>query len=109
MNQVILKNTYREDLLNQRHWSVESAANRWRQIRDNLYKITESLSEDAGDVLSSLCFIVDESLLDASATGNLSLYADALQEVCDVLLSETADPRVHLLVVTELQKIVLPS
>lgn len=109
MTAVILHNAMLEDRLDPGFWSVAQAAERWREVRGRLLPLTESLDEDSGDTLESLCFVVDVVLSEAAETGSLDEYATALQEIADVLLVETVDPRVQTLVVSEMQKLLLPA
>jgi len=94
-------------------WSVAVAADRWAAIKPKLQNLIDSTAkEETSDVLESLLFIVDESLYEstyAEQSGNLAEYADALQEIADVLLSEIADVSLQTLILSELQKVVLPS
>lgn len=109
MTAVILHNVMLEDNFHPQFWSVAQAADRWRGVRERLLPLTESIDEDSGDTLESLCFLVDTILGEASETGSLDEYSEALQEIADVLLAEAADPRIQVLVVTEMQKLLLPS
>lgn len=108
-NMVVLQNGLSEDNLSPAFWTVAEAANRWRGIRERLLGITDVITEDSGDTLESLCFIIDEILTADSFTGSFRDYVEALQEVADVLLGECAEPAVQALILSEIQKVVLPS
>lgn len=106
---VLLHNALIEDKLTPGQWTVAEAMDRWREIREKLFKLSDSLDEDSQDLIEQLCFIVDESLHDSVATGSLEGYAEALQEIADVLLPATENLNVQMLIAGELQKLALPS
>ena len=90
-------------------WSVATAADRWPGIRGRLLKIRSAVDENAANTLEALCFVIDEVLTDAGRTGSLTEYGRALDEVCNVLVASAADATLQTLIVSEVQKLALPT
>lgn len=104
---MMLRNVLTEGV-NPGFWTVATAAERWPSIRERLLGLTNAVAEDAADMLEALCFVVDEVLRDASKTGSLTEYAGALDEISAVLTDSAADASLQTLVISEVQKLVLP-
>lgn len=100
---MILHNALEQNL--DAHAPAVVAAGRWRTIREKLLKLAGSRSDESGDVLEALCFLVDETLVDE----NLRDYRTGLEEVASTLLRETSDVSLQMLVAAELQKLAIPS
>lgn len=109
MTTVVLHNVLMEDPLTPGHWTVGVAMDRWHGIREKLYELLSTVDDDTQEMIEQLCFIVDEVLHDSTEVGRLTSYAEALQEISDVLLSETSDLLIQTLIAGELQKLALPS
>lgn len=104
----MLRNGLTEDRVAPGFWTVATAAERWPPIRTRLLGLTNAVAEDAADMLEALCFVVDEVLRDAAKSGSLTEYANALDEIAGVLTDAAADASLQTLVISEVQKLVLP-
>ena len=103
---VLLKNAMSTATPGPAFWSIATAAERWSvNVRPKLLSLVESLDDDSGDTLESLCFVVDEVLRESKS--GLTEYQAALTEISGVLLGCIADPAVQLLVTAEVQKTAL--